>query len=104
MAQRIEVWLCEQHWELLGSSLKSFVGVLPQQLHIIPVFNDAVAHGILHLQQSLPIRVELLANYYVGLIRSGNHHLILGPTDANISTGSTLTRRLWASLRLRSLP
>ena len=57
VAQRVEVWFGQQHWELFRRSLQGFVGMLPKEFHIIPVFNDAVAHWVLHLEQSLPFRV-----------------------------------------------
>lgn len=104
MTEWVQVGLCQKHWELLWRSLKGFVGVLPQQFHVVPVFDDAVAHRILHFQESLPLGVQLLANHDLGLVAGGDHHLVLGPTDAKLATGSTWRRRLWASLRRKSLP
>jgi hypothetical protein len=59
--------------------------MLPQQFHVVPVFNYAMVHGILHLQQSSPLRIELLTYYYIRLVRCRNDYFVFRATDTGLA-------------------
>ena len=50
---RVQRRLSKQHRMLLGQRLELvIIYMIPNQFHVLPVFNDAMLHRILHPQQS----------------------------------------------------
>jgi hypothetical protein len=79
----IHVGFGQEDGALVGGYLQKGEGVFPEELHVIPIINDAVGDGVLELIEPALIRVELLSNVGLQLVRCvRNDHLVLRPADS----------------------
>lgn len=79
----IHVGFGQQDGALVGRDLQQREGVFPEELHVIPVVDDAVGDGVLELVESALVGVELLSDVGLQLIGGvGDDDLVLGPADA----------------------
>lgn len=67
MGERVHVGFGEQDWVLFGGGFEQLVGVLPEQLHVVPVLDYAVVYGVAHLEQASSLAVEGLAHHDIRL-------------------------------------
>lgn len=86
VGQGVHIRLGEQHWVLLRGGLEQGVGVLPEQLHVVPVLDNAVVYRILHFEQAAPLAVECLAHHYLLLGGGRDHHFVLGSSHSDITS------------------
>lgn len=72
---RIQWRFCEQNGVFLGRDAELVVDVSPEELHVFPVFDDAVLHGVVYLEQA-SVFVCLVA--YENVLVGGrcDHHFV----------------------------
>jgi hypothetical protein len=89
----VEGGLGEQDGLLLGGHAELVVeGVMPDLLHVVPVGDDAVLHGVLEGEDA-PLGLGLVTDIGILLTHADHHTLVAGTTDngGEDGTGSVIT-------------